>query len=38
MDVGVIGKQALLRGVEKVRAVVDAGNFGRRATKDLWLP
>lgn len=38
MDVGIIGKEALLRSMEEVCAVVDACLFTGRATKDLRLP
>lgn len=38
VDVGVIGKEALLRSMEEVRAVVDASLLARRATEDLRLP
>lgn len=38
MDIGIIGQQALLRGMVEVRAVVDAGDLAGRAAEDLWLP
>jgi hypothetical protein len=38
MDVGVIGEETLLRGVEEVCSMVDAGLLGGRAAEDLWLP
>jgi hypothetical protein len=38
VDVCVVFQQALLRGVVKVRAMVDGGNFGQRAAKDFGLP
>ena len=38
MDVGVVGEQAFLRRVEKVRAVVDGGLLRGRAAEDFGLP
>ena len=38
MDVGIVGKEAFLCGVEEVGTVVDAGLLTGRATKDLGLP
>jgi len=38
VDVGVVGKQAFLRCVVEVSAVVDARNFAGRAAEDLWFP
>jgi hypothetical protein len=38
VDVGVVGEEALLRGVVEVGAVVDGGDLGRGAAEDLGLP
>ena len=38
VDVGVVGEQAFLRRVEKVRAVVDGGLLRGRAAEDFGLP
>lgn len=38
MDVGVVGEQAFLGGVEEVGAVVDAGLFAGRAAEDFGAP
>jgi hypothetical protein len=38
VDVGVIGKKTLLRGVEEICTVVDGGLLTRCATKDFGLP
>jgi hypothetical protein len=38
VDVGVVGEEAFLCGVEEVGAVVDAGLLGGRTAEYLWLP
>lgn len=38
MDVGVVGEEALLGGVEEVGAVVDAGLFAGGAAEDFGTP
>lgn len=38
MDVCVVGEKAFLGCMVKVRAVVNAGYFAGRATKNLWFP
>lgn len=38
MDVGVVGEETFLRGVEEVGSVVDAGLLAGSTTEDLGLP